>query len=93
MMSLGKWAPLRLTSMRLLPLSLSWMTEGDHIANGLKEICDTTRNFQGNPFVTGLAHLYNVALVTSAVESIQEDGKGNEAWILRSRKSCGVSMS
>jgi hypothetical protein len=33
-----------------------------------------------------------VALTTSAVESIQEDEKGNEAWILRSRKRCGLSM-
>ena len=33
-----------------------------------------------------------LALVTSAVESLQEDKKGSEAWILSSRKSCGVSM-
>jgi hypothetical protein len=33
-----------------------------------------------------------VALVTSAVESIQEDEKGNEAWILRSKTRCGLSM-
>ena len=25
-----------------------------------KENCDTTRNFQGNPFVTGLVDLYNL---------------------------------
>ena len=33
-----------------------------------------------------------VALITNVVESIQKDEKGNEAWILRSRKRCGVSM-
>jgi hypothetical protein len=27
-----------------------------------KEICDTTSNIQGNPFVTGRAHLYNGVL-------------------------------
>jgi len=36
MMSLGKWAPLKRTAIRLPPLPLSWMTEGDHTATGLK---------------------------------------------------------
>src|SRR5262245_39693708 len=33
-----------------------------------------------------------VAFISRAVESIQEDEKGNVAWILRSKKSCGISM-
>ena len=36
MMYLEKWEPLKLMAIRLLPFSLSWMTEGDHTANGLK---------------------------------------------------------
>jgi hypothetical protein len=33
-----------------------------------------------------------VALITSAVESIQKDEKGNEEWILRGRKSCDSAL-
>jgi hypothetical protein len=36
MISLGKWAPLKLIAIGLLPLSSPWIIEGDHTSNGLK---------------------------------------------------------
>jgi hypothetical protein len=36
MISLGKWAPLKLIALGLLPLVCPWIMEGENTVNGLK---------------------------------------------------------